>query len=60
MKTKIKPYKSLTIRFDENLYFSLKKLSFLNERPMAELIRESLEKIIEEHKKVLTNSSIAV
>jgi predicted DNA-binding protein len=53
-------YKMMLFRAEPSLYNRLRKLSHLTERPMSELIRESLEKTLNDYKKILTNSDIAL
>lgn len=53
-------FKAFQVRIDNELYSNLKKLSFLSEKSMNKIISESLEKMITDYKKVLTNSGIMV
>lgn len=55
-----KPLRVFPIRLEEDLYKKLRKLSYLNEIPIAQIIREAIEIKLEANKKVLTNSDIAI
>lgn len=52
--------KLLTIRMEQDTHKQLRKLSYLTEESIAELIRQGIQIIIEKNKKVLTNSDVAV
>lgn len=52
--------KVMPVRIDTELYKDLRKLSYLSELPMSELIRQAIKLKIDECKKVLTNSDIAI
>ncbi len=52
--------KMVPVRLSQRMYRRLKKLSFLTEKPMSTLVRESVEKTLEENKKVLINSDIVI
>ncbi len=61
MKKKFEPEsKVIPLRVNNRTYKELRKLSYLTERHMADLIRDGIEMKIEENKKVLTNSQITV
>lgn len=60
MKDDSKMHKTLPIRLDIEMYNSLNTLSFLFSKSMAEIIRGCLQKEIDCHKKVLTNTDITV
>lgn len=55
-----KEFKILPVRIEQQTYKMLRKMAFLNEMSMAHLIREMIDKKIEDNKKVLTNSDIAI
>jgi hypothetical protein len=48
------------LRIDVSLHKDLKKLSFLREESMAEIIRDGIRLKIKEYRKMLTNSNITV
>lgn len=52
--------KMVPVRLSQRMYKRLKKLSYLTEKPMSTLVRESVEKTLEENKNVLTNSDIVI
>jgi len=52
--------KVVPIRVDLQTYKDLRKLAYLTEQPMAEIIRNGIEYQLNNYKKVLTNSDIAV
>lgn len=52
--------KVFPVRMDEDLYKDLRKLSYLTELPIAEIIRQAVKVKIESHRKLLTNSDIAI
>lgn len=52
--------KMLTIRMPNTFHKNLRKLSYLTQKPMAELVRNGIEMVIENNKKVLTNSDIVI
>lgn len=52
--------KIFPLRINGSTYKDLRKLAYLTEKPMADLIREGIEMKINENKKVLTNSEIVV
>lgn len=52
--------KMVPVRLSQKMYIRLKKLAFLTEKPMSTLVRESVEKMLQEQKKVLTNSDITL
>jgi predicted DNA-binding protein len=56
----MKEQKILPIRIDKDMFKELRKLAYLTEKPMAELIRQGIKMKLEENKKVLTNSDIAI
>jgi hypothetical protein len=53
-------YKVLPIRLEEESYRSWRKLAYLNEMSMAQMIRSLVENKLKETKKVLTNADIAI
>ena len=55
-----KKYKVLPIRFEPEPYRQLRKMAFLHEMSMAQLVRELVDKKLLEVKKILTNSDIVV
>ena len=55
-----KELKLLSIRMELDKHKQLRKLAYLTEKPIAELIRNAVDHIIKENGKVLTNSDIAV
>lgn len=59
MKAK-EEYIVLPFRLDNKLYRKLKKISFLTEKPMAVIVREGVEIIVKDYKKVLTSGDIAI
>lgn len=52
--------KSLTVRMPTKVHRDLRKLSYLTEIPIAVLIRNGIEIILNNNKKVLTNSDVVV
>lgn len=56
----MKDYTLVSFRITKENHRFLKKLSFLTEKPISELFREGVEKIINDNKKVLTNSDITI
>lgn len=58
--TKDPTFKVLPFRLDPIMYRRLKKLSHLTEKPMGVIIREGIEKQLNEYKKILTNSDITI
>jgi predicted DNA-binding protein len=56
---KIEP-KIVPIRLDPETHKNLRKLAYLTEVPMAEIIRQGIKIKIEENKKMLTNSDVAI
>lgn len=57
---KFDPHKILPFRMDDELYLKLKKLSYLTDKSMAELVRQGLEKTLNDYKNILTRSDIAI
>lgn len=53
-------YRILPVRLEEKLYKQLHKLAYLTESSMADIIRQGIKLKLEEYKKVLTNSDIAI
>lgn len=53
-------YKVLPVRVESGKYKQLRKLAYLSEMSMAELIRRMLDEKLNSMKKVLTNSDIAI
>jgi len=53
-------FKILPVRFEPETYRLLRKMAYLNEMPMSELIRDLVKNKINEYKKVLTNSDVAI
>lgn len=60
MKNKKRMYKVLPIRLEEDCYRKWRKLAYLNEMSMAQMIRELVEQKLKDTKKLLTNSDIAI
>lgn len=56
----MKDEKILPIRIPGALHKELRKLAYLTEISMAELIRQGIVLKLKENKKVLTNSDIAI
>lgn len=54
MKGNVKAERTLPIRMTQQMYSDLQKLSFDNQLPMAEIIRNAIKKIIESQRSVLT------
>lgn len=52
--------KIFPVRIDIKMYKDLRKLSYLTEMSMSDLIREGINLKIAEHRKVLTNAEIVV
>ena len=50
----------LPVRIERDSYNLLKKLAFINQRPMAEIVRDGIEMMIAKNIKVLTGNDIAV
>lgn len=48
------------LRIEDNLYRKLKKLSYLTEISMSDIVRMGIELKIEAHKKELTNSDVVI
>lgn len=48
----------VTIRINIKTHKMLKKLSYLTEKSVTQLMREGAYKMIDEYKKILTNSDI--
>lgn len=48
------------VRIDDELYKDLRKLAYLTEQPIAALIREAIHAKLNDNKKMLTNSDIAI
>lgn len=59
-KPKVLKYKVLPIRLEEGQYRSLRKMAYLNEISMANMIRQLIDNHLNINKKVLTNSDIAI
>jgi predicted DNA-binding protein len=57
---KIENVKIFPVRMSGELHSQLKKLAYLTEKPVAELIRMGIQLKLEEYKKVLTNADIAI
>jgi len=53
-------FKVLPIRMEETQYRKWRKLAYLNEMSMAELIRQLMDEKLKEASKMLTNSDIAI
>jgi predicted DNA-binding protein len=53
-------HKIIPIRLDPEMHQNLRKLAYLTEIPMSEIIRQGIKIKIEENKKMLTNSDIAI
>lgn len=56
----MKEMKSFHFRLEHDTYKNLRKISFLTEKPMNNIIHEGLEKIMKEYKKVLTEKCTMV
>jgi len=56
----MKESKIFPIRIGIEMYKDLRKLAYLTERPMSDLIRDGINLKIDEHRKVLTNAEIKV
>jgi predicted DNA-binding protein len=52
--------KMIPVRMDQKMYNELRKLSFLVNIPMSEIVRDCLEQKISANKKMLTNNDIAI
>lgn len=53
-------HKVIPIRIDSEMHRMLRKISFLTEITMAELMRQGIQIKINEYKKVLTNADVNV
>lgn len=51
MKEKIDNMKIVTVRMDEQLWKKLRKIAFVNEIPMAAVVRRGLELFLKEKEK---------
>lgn len=52
--------KPIMVRLSEKMHRRLKKLSYLTDKSMSLLAAECIEKMLTEHKNVLTNSDIMI
>lgn len=52
--------KIFMLRLEPKTHKELRKLSYLTELPMAELIRDAIKNKLKESKKMLTNADIAI
>jgi len=60
MNKKMPPHQVFPLRIPCVMHKELRKLAYLTEVPMAELIREGILLKLNENRKVLTNSDIAI
>ncbi len=60
MKEKLLDQKVFPLRLTGEMHQGLRKLAYLTELPMAEIIRDAIKIKLKESKKILTNSDIAV
>ncbi len=56
----MKESKIFPVRIEIKMYKDLRKLAYLTEMSMSDLIRDGINLKIAEHKKVLTNAEINV
>lgn len=50
----------LTVRMEKDLYEEIRKIAYLRNEHIAQLVREGLEHIVEKHKRILTSKDTAV
>jgi len=55
-----KNLKIIPFRLSEEMYRELRKYAFLHEISMAQIVRDAVEKVLIENRKMLTNSDIAI
>jgi hypothetical protein len=60
VKEKKEELKLLMLRLTKKMHKDLRKLSYLSELSMAEIIRTAIDEKLKSNKKILTNSDIAI